>query len=72
MGLKWIFTMIWMTALRKYGHPSTIDGLHYLYLLPGPPTFLTQTFVVVSLSKSTDELKCLFAYSGRKSDEGQV
>ena len=30
-----LLDIYWMTALRKDGHPSVKDGLHYL--LPGPP-----------------------------------
>jgi hypothetical protein len=34
-----LYDVYWMTALRKDGHPSATDGLHYL--LPGPPDWWT-------------------------------
>ena len=37
-----LFDVYWMTAMRRDGHPSDADCLHYL--LPGPPDWWNHLF----------------------------
>lgn len=37
-----LLDVYWMTALRRDGHPSNVDCLHYL--LPGPPDWWNHLF----------------------------